>query len=50
MTPLFGVGFGVWLLGEPLALRVALGPAGVTLGVGVARLDNITPNDHLFTY
>lgn len=33
MTPLFGVGFGVWLLGEPLESRFVLGAVGVIAGV-----------------
>jgi len=33
LTPLFGVGFGVWLLGEPLELRFVLGAVGVIAGV-----------------
>lgn len=33
MTPLFGVGFGVWLLGEPLEPRFVLGAVGVIAGV-----------------
>ena len=33
LTPLFGVGFGVWLLGEPLESRFVLGALGVIAGV-----------------
>lgn len=33
LTPLFGVGFGVWLLGEPLETRFVLGATLVLAGV-----------------
>jgi drug/metabolite transporter (DMT)-like permease len=33
MTPLFGVGFGVWLLNEPLESRFVAGAVLVLIGV-----------------
>jgi len=33
LTPLFGIVFGVWLLGEPMELRFLLGALPVLLGI-----------------
>ncbi len=36
LTPLFGVGFGVWLLGDPLSARFTLGAVLVLAGIALA--------------
>jgi len=33
MTPMFGIGFGVWLLGEPMEWRFLIGAVPVLLGI-----------------
>jgi drug/metabolite transporter (DMT)-like permease len=38
LTPLFGLGFGAWLLGEPLTPRLLLAAAAVAIGIAVMNL------------
>lgn len=37
MTPLFGVAFGVWLLGEPVESRFLVGAAMVLVGIALVN-------------
>lgn len=37
MTPLFGVGFGAWLLGEPVETRFLVGAAMVLAGIALVN-------------
>jgi drug/metabolite transporter (DMT)-like permease len=38
LTPLFGLGFGAWLLGEPLTPRLLLAATAVAAGIAVMNL------------